>query len=214
MFCDGKYHYTCTFIARHLDPDCPKPQPLYAQVALSSAPKKGMINKNSTPVSKVAIASNSGPAPLAPKSLPTAKRRFDATRSTPTQHHESSLIGATFPDLAPGVLSDANCTRPQAVTATINDKGSVTLLVSDPTTPAGTFAPYFDALTSQLNRSFPGGDSPSLLFGLAPNKVQLAIHSLQLAIHSLPLAFLPADPEELFNRLAVSILNSKDVRIP
>lgn len=43
-------------------------------------------------------------------------------------------------------------------------------------------------------------------FHLAPNEVQLAIHSL-------PIAFLPVDPEELFRSLANSIYNSMNVRI-
>ena len=50
------------------------------------------------------------------------------------------------------------------------------------------------------------GESPWLLFRLAPNEAQLAIHSL-------PIAFLPEDPEELFPCLAESILNSKNIRI-
>ena len=52
----------------------------------------------------------------------------------------------------------------------------------------------------QLNRSFPMGNSPWLPFRLAPNEVQLAIHSL-------PIAFLPVDPEERFPSLANSIYN-------
>ena len=116
------------------------------------------------------------------------------------------MIAATFPDIAARVLRDANCILPLAVTTKVNDRGSVTLLVTDPATPAAAFAPYFDALSSQLNKSFPVGDSPWLPFRLAPNETQLAIHSL-------PMAFLPEDSNELFPCLAESILNSKDVRI-
>ena len=68
------------------------------------------------------------------------------------------------------------------------------------------FAPYFDAPTAQLNKSFPVGDSPWWPFCLAPNEVQLAIHSLLIAV-------LLKDPNELFPCLAESILNSKDIRI-
>ena len=80
------------------------------------------------------------------------------------------------------------------------------MLVSDPATLAAAFAPYFDALSSQLNKSFPVGESPWLPFRRAPNEARLAIHSL-------PLAFLPEDPEELLPCLAESILNSKNVCI-
>jgi len=112
----------------------------------------------------------------------------------------------TFPDIAACVLRDTNCTLPLAITAKVNDRGLVTLLVSDPTTLAAAFLQYFDALTTQLNRSFQVGDSPGLPFHLAPNEVPLVIHSL-------PFAFLPKYAEELFPSLVVSILNSKEVQI-
>ena len=108
--------------------------------------------------------------------------------------------------MAARVLRDANCILPLAVTAKVNDRGSVTLLVTDPAIPAAAFAPYFEALSSQLSKSFPVGDSPWLPFRLAPNETQLAIHSLSIA-------FLPEDPDELFPSLAESILNSKNIRI-
>jgi len=208
-FCEGNYPDLFSFILGYLDPYCPKPQPSYAQVASSSAPKKSKQNKKSTTASKVAAVVNSAPALQKPKSLPgpTAERRFYAPRSTPTEHSESPMIAATFPNIASRLLRDANCTLPLAVIAKVNDRGSVTLLVSDPATPVAAFTPYFDALTAQLNPSFPVGDSPWLPFPLAPNEVQLAIPSL-------PLTFLPGDPEELFPSLADSILNSKNVQIP
>jgi len=204
-FCEGKYPDPTTFISGYLAPDYTKPQPSYAQAA-SKGPSKGKKNKNSLTATKVASANNLVPAPQALRSLPTAERRFYAPRSSPSEHPQAPLIAATFPDIAARVLTDANCILPLAVTTKVNDRGSVTLLVTDPATPAAAFAPYFDALSSQLNKSFPVGESPWLPFRLAPNEAQLAIHSL-------PLAFLPEDPEELFPGLAESILNSKNVRI-
>ena len=204
-FREGKYPDPTTLVSGHLAPDCPKPQPFYAQAA-SKGPSKSKKNKSSLTAAKVASASNLVPVTQAPRSLPTAKRRFYAPRSSPSEHPQAPLIAATFPDIAARVLRDANWILPLAVTTKVNDRGSVTLLVSDPTTPAAAFAPYFDALSSQLNKSFPVGDSPWLPFRLAPNEAQLAIHSL-------PLAFLPEDPEELFPCLAESVLNSKNVRI-
>jgi len=204
-FREGKYPDPTTFIAGHLAPDCPKPQPSYAQAATAGAPK-GKKNKSSLTAAKVASASNAVPVPQRPKSLPSAERRFYAPCSSPSEHPQASLIAATFPDIAARVLRDANCILPLAITAKVNDRESVTLLVTDHATPAAAFAPYFDALSSQLNKSFPVGDSPWLPFRLAPNETQLAIHSL-------PIAFLPEDPGELFPCLAESILNSKDVRI-
>ena len=204
-FWEGKYPDPTTFIAGHLAPDCPKPKQSYAKAASGGAPK-GKKNKSSLTAAQVASASNSVPATQPPKSLPTAVTRFYAPRSSPSEHQQASLIAATFPDIAARVLRDANCILPLAGTTKVNDRGSVTLLVTDPATPAPAFAPYFDALSSQLNKSFQVGDSPWLPFRLAPNEAQLAIHSL-------PIAFLPEDPNDLFPCLAESILNSKDIRI-
>jgi len=204
-FREGKYPDPTTFIAGHLAPDCPKLKQSYAKAATAGAPK-GKKNKSSLTAAQVASASNSVPATQPLKSLPTAERRFYAPRSSPSEHQQASLIAATFPDIAARVLRDANCILPLAVTTKVNDRGSVTVLVTDPTTPAAAFASYFDALSAQLNKSFPVGESPWLPFRLAPNEAQLTIHSL-------PIAFLPEDPNELFPCIAQSILNSKNIRI-
>jgi len=156
---EGKYPDPTTFIDGHLAPDVPKPQPSYAQVTLSGS-QKGKKNKSSLTAAKVAGASNSSPVFQAPKSLPTAERRFYAPRSSRSEHPQASLIPATFPDIAARVLSDTNCILPLAVMTKVNDRGSVTLVVTDPTTPGAAFASYFDALSAQLNKSFPVGESP------------------------------------------------------
>jgi len=204
-FREGKYPDPTTFIAGHLAPDCPKPKQSYAKTASTGAPQ-GKKNKSSLMAAQVASASNSVPATQPLKSLPKAERRFYAPRSSPSEHQQAPLIAATLPDIAAGVLRDANCLLPLAVTTKVNDHRSVTLLVTDPATPAAAFAPYFEALSAQLNKSFPVGESPWLPFRLAPNEAQLAIHSLHIA-------FLPEDPNELFPCLAESILNSKDICI-
>ena len=204
-FREGRDPDPTTFISAHLAPDCSKPQQAYAKAALNDA-LKGKKNKSSLTAAQVASASNSVPALQPPKSLPTAERRFYAPHSSPSEHQQPSLIAATFPDIAARVLREANCALPLVVTTKVNDRGSVNLLVTDPTTPAAAFAPYFDTLSSQLNKSFPVGESPWLPIRLAPNEVQLAIHSL-------PIAFLPEDQDELFPCFVESILNSKDIRI-
>jgi len=204
-FRERKYPDPTTFIAGHLAPDCPKPQQSYAKLA-SAGPPRGKRNNSSLTAAQVASASNSVPVTQPPRSLPTAETRFYAPRSSPSEHQQASLIAATFPDIAARVLRYANCALPLAVTTKVNDRGSVTILVSDPTTPAAAFAPYFDALSAQLNKSFPVGQAPWLPFRLAPNEAQLAIHSR-------PIAFLPDDLNELFPCLAESILNSKNIRI-
>ena len=194
-----------TLISGHLAPDCPRPQPSYAQAASKGA-SKGKKNKSSLTAAKVASASNLARGAQGPRLLHMAERRFYSPRSSPSDHPDASLIAATFPDIAACALRDANCALPLAVSTKVNDRGSVILLVTDPGTPTAAFAPYFDALSCQLNKSFPVEDTPWLPFRQAPNEAQLAIHSL-------PLAFLPEDPEELFPCLAESILNSKNIRI-
>jgi len=204
-FREGKYPDGSTFIAGHLAPDCPKPQESYAKAASAGAPLSKK-NKSSLTAAQVASASNSVSATQPPKSLPTAERRFHAPHSSPSEHQQASLIAATFPGIAARVLRDANCVVPIAVTTKVKDRGSVTLLVAHPATPAAAFAPYLNPLSVQLNKSFPLGESPWLPFRLAPNEAQLAIHSL-------PIAFLREDPNKLFPCLVESILNSKDSRI-
>ena len=199
---EGKYPDPTTFIAGHLAPDCPNPHQMYAKAA-STGTSNGKKNKSSLTAAQVASASHSGPDTQPLKSLPAAERRFYAPRFSPSEHQQASLIAATFPDIAARGLRDAKCVLPHAVTTKVNDRGSVTLLVSDPATPAAAFAPYFDALSSQLNTSFPVGAHPWLPFRLAPNEAQLPMDSL-------PIAFLPEDPDELFPGLAESILNSKN----
>jgi len=168
-FHEGKYRDPTTFISGHLAPDNHKPQPSYAHAA-SKGTLKGKKNKSSPTAAKVASANNLAPEILAPRSLPTAERRFYAPCSSPSEHPQAPLIAATFPDIAARVLRDANCVLPLAVTTKVHDRGSVTLLVTDPATPAMAFAPYFHALSNQLNKSFPVGESPWLPFRLALNE--------------------------------------------
>jgi len=164
------------------------------------------MKQDQAKASKVAATSNSSPARQAPKSLPTREGRLYTPCSSPTNHPESLLIPATVSDIAARVLRDANCTLPLAVTPKANDRGSVTLLVSHHTTPAAAFTPSIDAFRTQLNCSFPVSDSPWVPFHPAPNEIQMVIHSL-------PLSFLPANPEELFTSLALSILYPKKLQI-
>lgn len=206
MFQEGKDPDTCLFISRRLDPDCPKPHHSYALAATAGVPKKGNKLNSSLTVAQVASVSHTVPAILAPKWLSAAERRLYPPRSTPSLHNQAPLIAATFPNIVARDLRDPNCALPLAVKTKVNRRGSVILPVTNATTPVAAFAPYCDALTTQLNPSFPLEDSPSLPFGLSPNEVQLPIHSL-------PIAFLPQDPGELFPSLAVSIYHSKNIGI-
>jgi len=169
--------------------------------------KKGKKNSPaSTSATKVAEAAKKASPPKAPTPLASAATRFFAPRSSPELHPDAADIKAHFPDLAAAVLREANCSLPRSLKAVTNDRGSVTLIVVDTSVPAASYAPYFEALTTKLNQSFPVGESPWLPFRLAPTSVQLAIHSL-------PINYMPRQDEDLFNYLSDSILNSKDVTI-
>src|SRR5437879_7408667 len=100
------------------------------------------------------------------------------------------------------VLRAANCSLPRSFKALVNDKGSVTLVVTDTSVPASSYAPYFEALTTKLNQSFPIGDNPWLPFWPAPTFVQLAIHSL-------PISLMPYEDSLIYDKLQESILNSQ-----
>ena len=64
------------------------------------------------------------------------------------EHDQAPVISATFADSTAGVLRGTKCNLPLTVTRKDNAGGSVTLLVTDTTTPTATFAPYFDWLTT------------------------------------------------------------------
>lgn len=173
---------------------------------MAVAANKGNEKKSPPTAAQVTSVSHSVPNVLAPKSLPTVESRFYPSRSSRSEHAQAFLIADTFSDIAARLLREANCILPLTVTTKVNERGSVTLLVTDTTTPGAAFAPYLEVLTTQLNRAFTVRDSPWLPFSLAPNEVPLAIHAL-------PIAFLPTAPGELLPSLANSIHNSRNVHI-
>jgi len=165
------------------------------------APKKNRGKKNptaNTSATKVAEANKKASPPRTPAPIASAARRFFAPRSSPGPLPDAADIKAHLPDLAASVLREANCSLPRSLKAIVNDRGSVTLIVVDTSVPAASYAPYFEALTTTLNQSFPVGENPWLPFRLAHTSVQLEIHSL---------------PVNLFSYLSDSILDSKDVTI-
>ena len=104
------------------------------------------------------------------------------------------------------MLREANCSLPRSRKAIINDTGTVTLIVVDTTVQAASYAQYFEAVPTKLNKAFPVTENPWLRFRLAPTSVQLAIHSL-------PINYMPYQDEGLFNYLSDCILTSKDITI-
>jgi len=111
----------------------------------------------------------------------------------------------TLPDIMAAVLKEANCSLRLSLTASVNRNGAVNL-TANPYTPSSAYSPFFDAMTKNLNQSFPVGDNPFQVFRAAPTSVELLIHSL-------PLSILPHEPTDLFPSLLESISNTIDVHI-
>jgi len=97
------------------------------------------------------------------KALPpydSATRRFFAPHSSPAPHPDAADIKAHLVDLAASMLCEAHCSLPRSLKAIINDRGSVTVIVTDASVPAASYALYFVALTTKLNQSYPIGTIP------------------------------------------------------
>ena len=82
----------------------------------------------------------------------------------------------------------------------------VSLTVIDTSVPAASYFPFFDALTHQLNQSFPVGDNPWMPFRLAPTDLQFALHGLPIKAH-------PEEDATLCDLLQPYIFNSQSVLI-
>jgi len=135
----------------------------------------------------------------------TAEHRFFATRTSPTVLNDSFIMTTTLPDIMPAVLKEANCSLPLSLTASVNRNGAVTLTVN-PYTTSSADSPFFDAITKNLNQSFPVGDNPFQVF-------REAATSVELLMHNLPLSIQPHEPSYLVPSFLESISNAIDVPI-
>jgi len=180
--------------------DPPQPQ----EQAWAQVTRKGGKGKKDARAAKVTASSNSS-VPEGPPWLPAAQRRFFAPRPTPTLPNDSFVMTATLPDIMAAVLKEANCSLPLSFTASVNRNGAVTL-TANPYTPSSSYSPFFDAMTTKLNQSFPVGDNPFQVFREPPRSVELLINNL-------PLSILPNEPTDLFPALLESISNAIDAPI-
>jgi len=117
-----------------------------------------------------------GPPPLA-----CAARRFIAPHLSPAPHPDAADITAHLPDLAASALREANCSLPlgRSLKAIVNDRGSVTLIVLHTSVPPASYTPYFEALTTKLNQSFPIGTNTAFHSNSPPLQLNTrAIHSV------------------------------------
>ena len=203
QFWAGKYDLSI-FTPATLHPEFrPKYLATYAQVAgPARAPPKGKGKQHSAGD----VAKQADTATKTPPSLSYASRWFYAIRDSLAPYPLAANIKRTLPDIVASTLSDSNCLLPKSFFAKVNDRGVVSLTVTDPLTPASFHSAYLDALTHRLNQSFPTGSNPWLTFTLAPTAVQLAIYSN-------PCAVLPDHDDELYPFLKQSIENAKETTI-
>ena len=178
---------------------------MFDQAAAENAAKRKAKGKGSprfgTTASKVAAVVEAS-SPKGPPPLSGASRRFYAPRRSHAPHPDEALIRIRLPDIAASVLREANSRLPLSFKSFVNSKGAVTLSIVDTSVPAASYAPFFEALTSHLNQSFPVADNPWQTFRLAPT-------DLHFAIHGLPLDAMPDDDALLASSLSTSIYNAK-----
>ena len=177
----------------------------FDQAAAESAAKRKAKGKGSprsgTTASKVADVVEAS-SPKGPPPLSGTSRRFYAPCRSHAPRPDEALIRIRLPDIAASVLKEANSQLPVSFKSFVNSQGTVTLSNVDTSVHASSYAPFFEALTSQLNQSFPVGDNPWQTFRLAPT-------DLQFAIHGLPLDAMPGDDALLPSSLSTSIDNAK-----
>src|SRR5437660_1272748 len=112
------------------------------------------------------VAARAGAAPVVdatppkPQPLPTAQRRFFASRKVPKAFSDAPLLAGRLPVLVAKCLTPLTCQAPLAFTATVNKVSTVSLTANE-FTSADVYAPYFDKLTAFLNNELPlSSDGP------------------------------------------------------
>ena len=136
------------------------------------------------------VAARAGATPVVdatppkPQPLPTAQRRFFATRKVPKAFSDAPLLAGRLPVLVAKCLTALSCQAPLAFTATVNKVGTVSLTANE-FTSAEVYVPYFDKLTAFLNDELAlSSDGPLETFQLAPSGVDVAIHAIPLSLLS------------------------------
>ncbi|KAH8145397.1 uncharacterized protein LAJ45_10680 [Morchella importuna] len=125
-------------------------------------------------------------APLPATNLPTAQRRFFATRSNPAPFPNHQQFEARLPSDLGRVLANAGLTHPHtALQVQVNRNGTVTCTAS-PSTPAKDIAPYFPGLLAVLNLACSATDNPLNEFQLAPTNVDYTIHNIPIFALDVP----------------------------
>ncbi|RPB10836.1 hypothetical protein P167DRAFT_575934, partial [Morchella conica CCBAS932] len=157
---------------------------------LTYAEKLKQHQGNSRPAAPSPATRNATPRkPTTPQpatNLPTAQRRFFATRSNPAPFPNHQQLEARLPSDLGRVLANAGLTHPHtALQVQVNRNGTVTCTAS-PSTPAKDIAPYFPGLLAVLNLACSATDNPLNEFQLAPTNVDYAIHNVPIFALDVP----------------------------
>ena len=174
-------------------PNLPNPaQPQNAKSAqppvrrqANNNPASGPSNQGQPRPSFAAVAARNSTAPVSdatpkkPQPLPTAQRRFFATRKTPAAFPDSALLVGRRPMLVARCLTSLQCGAPLSFTATANKAGTISLTANE-FSSAELYSPFFDKLTDFLNKELKLAENPLETFQLAPSGVDCAIHAIPL----------------------------------
>ncbi|KAH8145060.1 uncharacterized protein LAJ45_10971 [Morchella importuna] len=157
---------------------------------LTYAEKLKQHHDNSHPTVPPPSTRNAGPrrptTPQTATNLPTAQRRFFATRSNPAPFPNHQQLEARLPSDLGRVLANAGLTHPHtALQVQVNRNGTVTCTAS-PSTPAKDIAPYFPGLFAVLNLACNASENPLNEFQLAPTNVDYAIHNVPIFALDVP----------------------------
>ena len=180
-------------------------QAVAANAAARRDKGKGKGAPPATPASRVVSVVDAA-SPKGPPPLNSAIRRFYAPRNSPAPHPERDLIRIRWPNLGPSVLREPTSGLMVSFKVFINDNRAVALTIIDTSVPATSYTPFFDALTHNLNQSFPVDNNPWLPLRLAPTDLLFAIHALPIEAH-------PEDDAVLCDLLPPSIFNAQSVLI-
>ena len=148
-------------------------------------PSSGPSNQGQPRPSFAAAAARNSTAPISnatpkkPQPLPTAQRRFFATRKSPAAFPDSALLVGGLPMLVARCLTSLQCGAPLSFTATANKAGTISRTANE-FSSAKLYSSFFDKLTDFLNKELKLDKNPLKVFQLAPSGVDCAIHAIPL----------------------------------
>ena len=162
-----------------------KPAQPPARRQATNNPASGPSSQGQPRPSFAAVVARNSTAPVGdatprkPQPLPTAQRRFFATRKIPTPFPDSALLVGRLPMLVGRCLTSLRYGAPLSFTATSNKAGTISL-TSKEFSSAELYLPFFEKMTEFLNEELKLHEDPLETFQLAPSGVDCAIHAIPL----------------------------------